>query len=337
MRISEYDYELPHELIAQTPLRNRDQSRLLVLDRRSGNIEHDIFENIGSYLQRGDLIVLNNTRVTARRIFCKKFSGAKIELLILKNDNGCVKALAKPAKRLKSGDKVLFDALTGTVIEELDGGVRVIQFENANHFSKALLQNGRIPLPPYIGRELEVEERYQTVFSVKPGSAAAPTAGLHFTNDLIAKLKNQGIDFAFVNLCVGIDTFRPVSSDNIVDHKMHGEEFEIEAADAEKINSASGKIVAIGTTTVRALESASIGPRRVKAMKGRTEIFITPGYEFKVVDAMVTNFHLPKTTMLLMVSALASRDKVMNAYQDAIESKYRFLSFGDSMLIIGRK
>lgn len=337
MRLYDFDYDLPDERIAQVPLEERDASRLLILDKKSGEIEHSQFKDIGSYLSSGDLLVLNNTRVSACRLFVEKPTGSKIELLVLsKIDAETIEALAKPAKRLHVGDKVDLSGLKGEVTGITDFGGRRIRFQNATELDEVLKTVGQTPLPPYIYTQLSDPERYQTVFASSPGSAAAPTAGLHFTPQLMQSLQERGIGLAEVTLNVSIDTFRPVGVDDVADHKMHGEQYEISEVASEQINNANGRIIAVGTTTVRTLESAANGKKNVVAGKGTTSLFIKPGYQFQIVDAMVTNFHLPRTTMLLMVSAMAGRDALMRAYAEAVSTSYRFLSFGDSMLIIER-
>lgn len=337
MKLSDFDYNLPEERIAQEPLSERDASRLLVLDKSSGAIEHTSFRKIGDYLLQGDLLVLNDTRVTALKLVVEKQTGAKVELLYLKRINGnAFEALAKPAKRLRIGDTVIFANMQGEVVEITAYGGRIIRFNDEEKLDEALATNGIVPLPPYIHKRLDDSERYQTVFASHPGSAAAPTAGLHFTNELLSSLRANGVSVATITLDVSIDTFRPVRVDDVSDHKIHGETYEITEEAAEQINSASGRIIAVGTTTVRTLESAVIGKRRVRPGQGTASLFIKPGFQFQVVGAMLTNFHLPKTTMLLMVSAMAGRSSLFNAYSDAIAKEYRFLSFGDSMLIIER-
>ena len=331
LRLSDFDYDLPEDRIAQNPADPRDSSKLLVLD--GGVVSHKAFRDLPSLLETGDLLVLNNTRVTARRLVGERASGGIVEALLLRHlGDGCYEALTKPAKRVKIGAGMAFEGgLRAEVVGQGDDGIRTLRFDcSAEEIAKA----GSVPLPPYIHSSTAPDERYQTVYSSAPGSSAAPTAGLHFTPELIAALTEKGIDVAYVTLDVGIDTFRPVQAENIAEHKMHGERFYIPAETRDVVASAKGKVVAVGTTAVRALETASIGERVLRAGDGCSSLFITPGYKFKTVDAMLTNFHMPRTTMLLMVSALCGKDTLMNAYEQALNSDYRFLSFGDSMLIL---
>jgi S-adenosylmethionine:tRNA ribosyltransferase-isomerase len=332
--IRDYDFELPEELIAQAPLEDRSSSRLLHLDPISGDVQHRRFRDITNLLRPGDLLVMNNTRVTALRLFGEKSTGAQVEALLLREVNaGEYEAMVKPAKRLQIGSVVNFEGdLVATVTEE-NGGLRTLKFQGED-VSARLADVGHVPLPPYITTRLENPDRYQTVYAQKGGSAAAPTAGLHFTPELLATLRSNGIEFACVTLDVGLDTFRPISVDSIPEHKMHGEACEVAGDVVRAIENCAGRVIAIGTTTVRTLESFAIGPRQLRTGQQRTQIFISPGYKFQIIDGMFTNFHMPRTTMLMMISALAGRENVMRAYGAAISERYRFLSFGDSMLIL---
>ncbi len=335
MLLSDYDYHLPERLIAQTPLADRSESRLLHLKRKTGGIVHLQFKDITNLFEPGDLLVLNDTRVTALRLFGHSQSGGKVELLLL-NDNGNGKfgALGKPAKRLKVGSVLEFESdLKATITKTGTEGIREVDFSESPNWRAKLKEVGQTPLPPYITAKLSDSERYQTVYATHGGSAAAPTAGLHFTSDILSELEKNGVEIARVTLDVGLDTFRPVQAESLEDHVMHGEVCRIDDANADKINKAKGRIIAVGTTAVRTLESFSKGHRQVKSGKLSTQIFIRPGYKFQIIDGMFTNFHLPRTTMLMMISAFASREFVFNAYEAAIRENYRFLSFGDSMLI----
>lgn len=335
MRIDEFDYDLPPELIAQTPLQERDKSRLLHLKRATGEVAHRQFRDTLEILCPGDLLVLNDTRVSARRLFGNRPSGGAVEALLLEpRSPDTFLALVRPAKRLKVGATIQFLAgISATVVAEEAEGMRVLTMAGDDWQAK-LMTVGQTPLPPYIVETLSDEERYQTTYGVTPGSAAAPTAGLHFTPEILAGLKNRGVQVTTVTLHVSLDTFRPVLSETVAEHQMHGEVCEISEESANIINSAKGRIIAVGTTTVRTLESMAVGPRKVRHGQLNTRIFITPGFDFQIVDGMFTNFHLPKTTMLLMISALATPEAVKIAYAAAITERYRFLSFGDSMLIL---
>ena len=335
MNISDFDYDLPEALIAQEPLEDRAASRLLHIDPASGSITHRQFRDVTQILRPGDLLVVNSTRVTALRIFGQRETGGNVEALLLSEaEPGVFHALMKPAKRLRLGTKIQFEGdLVGEIIGLGDDGHRTIRFAAPN-FRETLAEIGLTPLPPYITTHLADPDRYQTVYANTGGSAAAPTAGLHFTQDLLVELTQMGIGFAQVSLSVSIDTFRPMMVDRIVDHVMHGEVCEISEETAEAIARAQGRIIAVGTTTVRTLESFATAHRRVQAGKMNSKLFISPGYEFRVIDGMFTNFHMPRTTMMLMISALAGTDIVRQAYAEAIEERYRFLSFGDSMLIL---
>ena len=336
-RLSDYDYNLPDELIAQEPLADRAASRLLHLDKASGQVSHRMFRDSVDLLQPGDLLVMNNTRVSAVRLFGQKSSGGAAEFLLLREtENGVFEALCKPGKRLQPGTRVTInDQLSLEILENLEEplkSVRVIT-DTPNH-NDLLRKFGTVPLPPYITHILDDAERYQTVYGSSPGSSAAPTAGLHFTREILQEIRGKGIETAEVTLHVGIDTFRPVMVDDLSLHQMHGEECEVPFDTADKIAACTGRIIAVGTTTVRTLETLAVGPRSVRPGRTVSKLFITPGFSYQIVDGMFTNFHLPRTTMLMMISALASRDSILHAYQQAVEARYRFLSFGDSMLIV---
>ena len=341
MKVEEFDYNLPEELIAQTPLKERDSSRLLVLDRKTGNIEHKHFTDIIDYLNEGDTLVLNDTKVLpARLIGVKEETGAVIEILLLKNiENDNWECLVKPARRVKVGTIVSFGdgKLKAKCIKEEDEGIRHFTFIYEGIFLEILEDLGTMPLPPYIHEKLNDQSRYQTVYAKEVGSAAAPTAGLHFTKELLEKIRNKGINIAYVTLHVGLGTFRPVSVETIEEHEMHSEHFYIKKEDAEKINNAkqNGKrVIAVGTTSCRVLESVANEKGQVKEIETDTSIFIYPGYKFKCIDSLVTNFHLPESTLIMLVSAIAGKEFVMDSYQKAVEEKYRFFSFGDAMLIV---
>ncbi|MCL6518249.1 MAG: tRNA preQ1(34) S-adenosylmethionine ribosyltransferase-isomerase QueA [Armatimonadetes bacterium] len=336
MRLSEFDYDLPPELIAQEPLPERDKSRLLVLFRKTGRIEHRYFYNLPEYLNPGDLLVMNNTRVTAKRLRGVKPTGGKVEALLL-HEVGPNKweALVKPGRRVEPGTVINFgDNLSAEVIARTKEGGRILDFGDVPEVREAIERIGEVPLPPYIKKELRLAERYQTVYAQVPGSAAAPTAGLHFTPRLISKIREKGVEIAFVTLNVGVATFRPVKTELIAEHPMHREMISVSPKAAEMVNSAKGRIIAVGTTTARALESAAVGKRKIQPMEGETGLYIIPGYEFKVIDGLITNFHMPRSTLLILVSAFAGRDNIMRAYEEAKRLKYRFLSFGDAMLIV---
>ena len=333
-RLSDYDYELPDELIAQTPLEDRAASRLLVL-HREGGIEHRQFRDVLELLEPGDLLVLNDTRVSAVRLFGHRETGGAVEALLLQELlPGRFEAMVKPAKRLKVGTHVRFGDLIATVTEELEEGLRVLSFDDDPNLSERLNEAGMVPLPPYIHERLADRERYQTVYGARAGSAAAPTAGLHFTDEILESLRERGVRTATVTLHDSIDTFRPVQVENLDEHRMHGERCAIPTETGEAIANAPGRIIAVGTTTVRTLETMATGPRQVSAGQTTSKLFIRPGFDFQVIDGMFTNFHLPKTTMLLMISALAGKQNILDAYRAAVEDRYRFLSFGDSMLIV---
>lgn len=340
MNTNDFYYDLPEELIAQEPLYPRDMSRLLVLDRNSGEIKHTIFRNIIEFINPGDCLVLNNTRVIPARLFgIKKDTKSGIEFLLLNRKNqNTWEVILKPGKKAKIGSKFIFgdNELIAEVIDILDGGNRIVEFQYEGLFENVLEKLGNVPLPPYIKKELKDKERYQTVYSKYEGSAAAPTAGLHFTEELLQKLSDKGIILAYITLHVGLGTFRPVKVKNIEEHKMHSEYFEITKECANAINSVKkkgGRIICVGTTSTRTLESVADGNGEIHESKGWTDIFIYPGYKFKITDGLITNFHLPESTLLMLVSALAGKDNIMNAYTEAISLKYRFFSFGDAMLI----
>lgn len=335
-RLSDYAYELPPEFIAQEPLPERDQSRLLVLHRDTGAIEHRRFFDLPEYLRPGDLLVMNDTRVTARRLFGAKPTGGRVEALLIRQVGANRwEAIVKPGRRVVPGARIDFDSgLTAEVVERTEDGGRVLDFGPGADVAEAVERMGEVPLPPYILKKLEESARYQTVYAETPGSAAAPTAGLHFTPRLLDALRRKGVRTATVTLHVGIATFRPVRTDDITEHVMHREMISVSTEAARAINSAEGRIISVGTTTARVLESAATGRRKVAAVDGETGLFITPGYEFKVLDGLITNFHMPKSTLLILISAFAGRDRIMAAYEEAKRERYRFLSFGDAMFII---
>lgn len=340
MKTSDFNFHLPEELIAQHPLEKRDTSRLMVLDKATGEIEHKHFYDVLNYLNPEDTLVLNNTRVLpARLIGEKENTGGKIEFLLLKRIEGDKwECLAKPGKRAKIGTIFTFGEgkLKCKVVDIVEEGNRVIEFIYDGIFEQVLDELGEMPLPPYITERLEDRERYQTVYSKEKGSAAAPTAGLHFTEELLQKVKEKGVNIAYVTLHVGLGTFRPVKVDDVNEHVMHSEFYHLEDDDAKIINDTKkngGKIISVGTTSTRTLETIGDENGMVRAQSGLTNIFIYPGYEFKVVDKLITNFHLPESTLIMLVSALAGKEKVMNAYNEAVKEKYRFFSFGDSMII----
>ncbi len=340
MKRQDFFYELPEELIAQDPLADRESSRLLVLDKESGVISHHVFREITDYLSEGDCLVINDTKVLpARLIGSKEGTNAKIEILLLKRrENNIWETLVKPGKKAKPGTRIIFGGgiLTGEVVDVVEEGNRLIQFTYEGIFEEILDQLGQMPLPPYITHQLEDKNRYQTVYAAHTGSAAAPTAGLHFTPQLLEKIEAQGVEIAKVTLHVGLGTFRPVKVDEITDHHMHSEFYQINEEAAEKINRAkeNGKrVICVGTTSCRTVESAAGEDGRLRACSGWTEIFIYPGYQFKVLDCLITNFHLPESTLIMLVSALAGREQVLGAYEEAVRERYRFFSFGDAMLI----
>ena len=337
---SDFYYDLPEELIAQDPLQDRSGSRLMVLDRRTGEITHKIFRDITEYLHPGDCLVINNTKVIPARLYgVKEGTEAKIEVLLLKRrENDIWETLVKPGKKCKVGTKISFGEgiLTGEVIDVVEEGNRLIQFTYEGIFEEILDRLGQMPLPPYITHQLQDKNRYQTVYAKHDGSAAAPTAGLHFTPELLAKVREMGVEIAEVTLHVGLGTFRPVKEDDVLKHHMHSEFYHIEQAEAEKINrakQAGHRVIAVGTTSTRTLEAASDEHGFLQEKSGWTEIFIYPGYQFKVIDALITNFHLPESTLVMLVSALAGREQVLHAYEEAVAERYRFFSFGDAMFI----
>lgn len=340
MKTSDFYYDLPKELIAQTPVEPRDSSRLLVLGRESGEIEHRHFYDIIDYLNEGDLIVANDSRVLPARIYGVKDTGARVEFLLLKQISGNRwETLCKPGRKAKAGAKFTFGdgLLSATVVEVKDDGNRVVDFDCDENFFSTLDKIGQMPLPPYITEELKDQERYQTVYSHELGSAAAPTAGLHFTEELMEKLRNKGVNIAYVTLHVGLGTFRPVKVDDVTKHKMHSEHYEIpkKTADLIRQTKQNGKrVIAIGTTSCRTLESVAAEHGEIIPCEGFTDIFIYPGFEFKVLDGLVTNFHLPESTLIMLVSAFAGYDNIMNAYKTAVNERYRFFSFGDAMAIL---
>ena len=341
MKVSEFNYELPEELIAQTPLEKRDESRLMVLNREEQTIEHKTFKDIIDYLKPGDVLVRNNTKVIPARLYGKKETGANVEFLLLNNQEGDIwECIVRPGNKLHVGTKVIFGEglLTAEILEILPGGTRKVKFYYNGIFNEILDQIGLMPLPPYIHESLKEKDRYQTVYAKYEGSAAAPTAGLHFTPELLKKLEEKGVIIANVTLHVGIGTFRPVKEDTVEKHEMHSEHFYIKQEDVEKINKAKQegrRVIAVGTTSCRVLESvADEKTGMVKQIEDDTEIFIYPGYKFKCIDGLITNFHLPQSTLLMLVSALAGKEYIMNAYNEAVKEKYRFFSFGDAMLII---
>ena len=340
MNVKDYDYDLPEELIAQDPLEDRSSSRLMVLDRQTGDVEHRHFTDILEYLHPGDCLVINNTKVIPARLFgVKEDTQAKIEVLLLKRkENDIWETLVKPGKKAKPGTKLVFGdgLLTAEVVDVVEEGNRLIQFHYDGIFEEILDQLGQMPLPPYITHQLKDKNRYQTVYAKYDGSAAAPTAGLHFTKELLQKVKDMGVDIAEVTRHVGLGTFRPVKVENVLDHHMHSEFYMVSQEAADKINRAkeSGhRVIAVGTTSTRTLEAAADENGRLHETSGWTEIFIYPGYQFKVIDALITNFHLPQSTLVMLVSALAGREHVLHAYEIAVKERYRFFSFGDAMLI----
>lgn len=340
MNVSDFYYDLPEELIAQTPIEKRDESRLMVLNRANQTIEHKTFKDIIDYLEPGDCLVRNNTKVIPARLFGKKATGAKIEFLLLNRIEGDIwECIVRPGHKLKPGTEVEFGdgILKAKVLDVMEGGTRKVEFKYEGIFNEILDKIGLMPLPPYIHESLKDNDRYQTVYAKYEGSAAAPTAGLHFTPELFEKIKAKGIDVANVTLHVGIGTFRPVKVENVEEHHMHSEHFYIKQEDVDKINNAkkNGKrVIAVGTTSCRVLETIADENGMVKPTEGDTQIFIYPGYKYKCLDGLVTNFHLPESTLIMLVSALAGRDYIMKAYNEAVKERYRFFSFGDAMLIL---
>ena len=340
MELKEFYYDLPEELIAQVTIKKRDESRLMVLDRKKQTIEHKVFKDILDYLQPGDCLVRNNTKVIPARIYGKKETGANVEFLLLNNIEGDIwESIVRPGNKLHVGTKVTFGdgKLNAEILEVMEGGTRKVKFTYNGIFNEILDEIGMMPLPPYIHEELKEKDRYQTVYAKYQGSAAAPTAGLHFTEELLEKIREKGVEIANVTLHVGIGTFRPVKVEKIEEHHMHSEHYYIKQEDVDKINNArknGGRIISVGTTSCRVLESIADENGFVKETEGDTSIFIYPGYKFKCIDGLITNFHLPESTLLMLVSALAGKDYIMKAYNEAVKEKYRFFSFGDAMLIL---
>ncbi len=341
MKRTDFYYELPEELIAQDPLEDRSSSRLLVLNRKSGAVSHHVFREITEYLKEGDCLVINDTKVIPARLIGSKIgTGARIEVLLLKRkENNIWETLVKPGKKMKAGAKISFGdgLLTGEVIDIVEEGNRLIRFSFEGIFEEILDQLGQMPLPPYITHQLQDKNRYQTVYAKHTGSAAAPTAGLHFTPELLRAIEERGIEIAKVTLHVGLGTFRPVKVDEITDHHMHSEFYQIDEEAAKKINRAKAtgnRVICVGTTSCRTIESAADESGHLKAKSGWTDIFIYPGYEFRALDGLITNFHLPESTLIMLVSALAGRENVLAAYEEAVKERYRFFSFGDAMLVV---
>lgn len=350
MKVSDFNYDLPKELIAQVPISNRDQSRLMVLDRKKQSIDHKIFKDIIDYLEPGDCLVRNNTKVIPARLYgVKEETGAHVEFLLLHRIEGDIwEVMVKPGRKLMPGTKVVFGEglieksdhprilLRAEILEQLEGGSRSVKFEYEGIFNEILNEIGLMPLPPYIHEKLKEKDRYQTVYAQYEGSAAAPTAGLHFTDELLEKIREKGVEIANVTLHVGIGTFRPVKVENVEEHDMHSEHFYIKQEDADKINKAKReghRVIAVGTTSCRVLESIADENGMVEEVESDTNIFIYPGYQFKCLDCLITNFHLPESTLIMLVSALAGRDFVIKAYEEAVKEEYRFFSFGDAMFI----
>lgn len=344
MDVKDFYYDLPQELIAQDPLEDRSSSRLMVLDKITGEVEHRHFKDITEYLRPGDCLVINNTKVIPARLYgVKDGTETKIEILLLKRkENDIWETLVKPGKKCKIGTKIVFGEgiLTGEVVDIVEEGNRLIQFHYEGIFEEILDRLGQMPLPPYITHQLQDKNRYQTVYAKYDGSAAAPTAGLHFTPELLQQVRDMGVEIAEVTLHVGLGTFRPVKETDVLKHHMHSEFYKIEQSEADKINKAKKeghRVIAVGTTSTRTLESAADENGFLTEKSGWTEIFIYPGYQFKVIDALITNFHLPESTLVMLVSALAGREHVLAAYETAVEEKYRFFSFGDAMFIVDRE
>lgn len=341
LKKSEFYFELPQELIAQDPLEDRTASRLLVLEKDTGAVSHHVFREVADFLRPGDCLVLNDTKVIPARLMGEREgTGARVEVLLLKRREADVwETLVRPGKKCRPGTKLCFGGglLKGTVMDTVEEGNRLIRFSYEGIFEQILDRLGEMPLPPYITHKLQDRNRYQTVYARYEGSAAAPTAGLHFTPKLLEQIRDKGVETAYVTLHVGLGTFRPVKEENVLDHHMHSEHYVISSQAAEKINrakAAGGRIVCVGTTSCRTLESAADGEGKVLPGSGDTDIFIYPGYRFKLTDALITNFHLPESTLVMLVSALAGRENVLNAYKKAIEERYRFFSFGDAMLVV---
>ena len=341
MKTSDFYYDLPQELIAQEPLKDRSSSRLLVLHRDSGEIEHKIFRDVKDYLKKGDCLVINDTKVMpARLIGARKNTGARVEILLLvRKDMDTWEVLTYPGKKAKPGDVIVFGdgRLEAEILEIIEGGNRIVKFRYDGVFETILDELGEMPLPPYITHKLEDKNRYQTVYAVHEGSAAAPTAGLHFTKELLDEIKEMGVEIAHVTLHVGLGTFRPVKVEDVTNHEMHSEYYVVEQAEADKINNArknGGRIISVGTTSTRTLESVTDENGVVHAGSGWTKIFIYPGYKFKAVDCLITNFHLPESTLIMLVAAMVGREKILETYETAVREKYRFFSFGDAMFIV---
>ena len=339
MQLKDFYYDLPKELIAQDPLEDRASSRLLVVNKTTGELKHDTFRNIGDYLEKGDCLVINDTKVIPARLFgTRTDTGAVVEILLLvrKSDKEW-ECLVKPGKKARTGHRFDFGGeMTGEITEVKEDGNRIIRFDFDGIFEEILDRLGQMPLPPYITHELKDKNRYQTVYAVHDGSAAAPTAGLHFTKELLAQIEESGVDIARITLHVGLGTFRPVKEQNILDHHMHSEYYEVSKEAADKINNArsrGGRIICVGTTSTRTLEAAASEDGTMHESSGWTDIFIYPGYRFKITDCLITNFHLPESTLLMLVSAISSREIMLNAYEEAIRERYRFFSFGDAMFI----
>ncbi len=340
MKVTDFDYDLPEELIAQDPLEKRSNSRLMVLDKNTGEISHQHFYDIKNYLKTGDCLVINNTRVIPARLYGARVgSGGKVEILLLKRKSDNIwECLVKPGKKARPGMEISFGdgLLLGKIIDIVDEGNRLIEFSYEGIFEEILDKLGEMPLPPYITHRLEDRDRYQTVYAKYDGSAAAPTAGLHFTPELLSEIKDMGVKVAEVTLHVGLGTFRPVKEEEVLDHHMHSEYYEITQEACDIINETKahgGRVISVGTTSTRTLESAAVAGQPLVPKSGWTEIFIYPGYEFKVIDGLITNFHLPQSTLIMLVSALAGREHVLHAYEVAVKERYRFFSFGDAMLI----
>ena len=339
MKVKDFDYYLPEELIAQTPIEKRDESRLMVLDKKTKTIEHRHFKNILEYLEPGDVLVRNNTKVIPARLYGQNETGAKVEFLLLNNiEKDIWECIVRPGNKLHIGTKVIFGngLLVAEILDTMPGGTRKVEFHYDGIFNEILDKIGLMPLPPYIHESLKEKERYQTVYAKYEGSAAAPTAGLHFTPELLEEIQKKGVEIANVTLHVGIGTFRPVKEETVEEHEMHSEHFYIKQEDAEKINKAKKeghRVIAVGTTSCRVLESIADENGYVEETEGDTQIFIYPGYKFKCLDALITNFHLPQSTLLMLVSALAGKDYIMESYNEAVKEKYRFFCFGDAMFI----
>lgn len=341
MKVSDFDYELPEELIAQDPLENRSDSRLMVLERSTGAVEHKRFTDITGYLAPGDCLVVNNTRVIPARLYgVKEDTLAQVEVLLLKRrENDIWETLVRPGKKLKPGARVLFGdgILTGEIVDIVEEGNRLVRFSYEGIFEEILDRLGQMPLPPYITHELRDKNRYQTVYAKYDGSAAAPTAGLHFTEELLRNVRDNGVEIAEVTLHVGLGTFRPVKAENVLDHHMHSEFYRVSAEAAERINRAKReghRVISVGTTSTRTLESAADENGFLREKSGWTDIFIYPGYKFRVIDGLITNFHLPQSTLIMLVSAFAGQEHVLDAYREAVRERYRFFSFGDAMLVL---